>query len=360
MRTGFKLLLGAAALIFVTRIEVFASSSNTAVASAAIAPGTASIAFACFVADEQDSGSIYRVSTDGSAVQALAPQVRAARAPAWSKDGRSLVFQGDRDNWLAKLMNYGGNEELYVVGDSGSNLRQLTDNWNADLTPVWSPDGQWLAFAALDGFAGQNIYRMRADGSDRRQLTSGFKADSQLAWSADGQQIAFTTTADGTRWLYTMNADGRNLKPIAHDRSMTALAWSADGRWISYRTLDSVQTRVSAQGDTIQYLHFSGVDPVWSSVRPATQAMGRIKPVALLRPTDFSVRAVVHVPVDVTNITESPDGQWIAYTSQSYAPGPVFAQLFKMRIDGSDVQQLTQMPCNTYDPSWSPEATALG
>ncbi len=358
MRTGFRLFLGAVALVVITRFDVFASAPK-AVVSAVIAPGTASIAFACFVADEQDSGAIYRITTDGSALQALAPQVHAARAPDWSRDGRSLVFQGNRDNWLAKLMNFGGNEELYVIRD-GSNLHQLTDNWNADLTPAWSPDGQWLAFVGLDAFAGQNVYRMRADGSDRRQLTSGLLVNPALAWSADGQQIAFTTSRiDGTRWLYTINADGRERNHLISDKSIKALAWSADGQWIGYQTFDGLQTRVSVKGDTVQYLYFNGDEPVWSDTRPSTEATGPIKPVALLRPTDFSVRAVVHVPIDVTSITESPDGQWIAYTSQSYAPGPVFAQLFKQRVDGSTVQQLTQMPCNAYDPSWSPAPPSL-
>ena len=356
MRAGLILLLGALILVVVTRVEALTTAPSRAFASTPLPAGQASIAFACFVADDPASESIYRVSLDGSAVQALAPQVRAARDPAWSRSGQQLVFQGSREYWLAKLLRFGGSEELYSVDESGAQIRRLTDNWNSELTPVWSPDGQWLAFAGVDGFAGLNVYRMRADGSNRKQVSSSVKVDPILAWSADGTQIAFTTTvADGTQRLYTVSVDDRKQQRLAADQSITAPAWSGDGRWIGYRTLDGTQVRVSLDGLTIEYLYVHDGVTRWSSDRPRWHPAGQTRSVALLQPSDFGIRAVVTVPVDVMQVSESPDGQWIAYASKAYAPGPVFAQVFKQRVDGTEAQQLTRMDCNAYDPAWSPE-----
>ena len=61
--------------------------------------------------------------------------------PAWSPDGKQLVFTGYD----------GGISDLYIVNADGTGYRQLTDDRYADLHPVWSPDGTTIAFATDRG-----------------------------------------------------------------------------------------------------------------------------------------------------------------------------------------------------------------
>ena len=54
------------------------------------------------------------------------------QAPAWSRDGRTIVFVSWRD----------GNGEVYAMDADGSAPRNLTQHPAKDVRPAWSPDGR--------------------------------------------------------------------------------------------------------------------------------------------------------------------------------------------------------------------------
>ncbi len=82
------------------------------------------------------------------------------QAPAWSRDGRTIVFVSWRD----------GNGEVYAMDADGSGPRNLTQNPAKDVRPAWSPDGRRIAFVSRrDG--NSEVYVMNADGSGKRNLT---------------------------------------------------------------------------------------------------------------------------------------------------------------------------------------------
>ena len=75
--------------------------------------------------------------------------------PAWSPDGRRIVFSSTRD----------GDPEVYVMNADGSAPRRLTTTPGRDAHPSWSPDGATIAFQSprLDGHT--RIFLMNADGA---------------------------------------------------------------------------------------------------------------------------------------------------------------------------------------------------
>jgi TolB protein len=110
----------------------------------------------------------------------------------------------------------------------GSEQRRLTRSALPDRAPVWSPDGQKIAFVRSRFLAFEDIYVMHADGSgQRRVIRSGIGP----RWSPDGRMIAFTravTSRHRLPWerfqrdVWVANADGsgeRNLSqsPLADD-----------------------------------------------------------------------------------------------------------------------------------------------
>ena len=102
------------------------------------------------------------------------------QAPAWSRDGRTIVFVSWRD----------GNGEVYAMDADGSAPRNLTQHPAKDVRPAWSPDGRRIAFVSRrDG--NSEIYVMNADGSGKRNLTRNRASDDYPTWSPDGRRIAF-------------------------------------------------------------------------------------------------------------------------------------------------------------------------
>jgi len=92
----------------------------------------------------------------------------------------------------------------------GSKVRQLTDSDDMDLEPVWSPDGERIAFASRrDGDF--EIFVMNADGTEVRQLTDNDAIDLEPAWSPDGERIAFWSDRYGDSEIFVMDADGSNV-----------------------------------------------------------------------------------------------------------------------------------------------------
>jgi TolB protein len=152
---------------------------------------------------------IYVVNANGTGLTALTSCAGYGAGcfnsyPAWSPDGRRIVFvHADDIDADGNLVN----EQVWVMNADGSHKIQLTSAAaEHDQTPDWSPDGRKIAY-----MEGGHIFTMRADGSHKTQLTFGGGGDFGTSWSPDGRQIAFVRNfGNGYRPVFVMNADGSN------------------------------------------------------------------------------------------------------------------------------------------------------
>lgn len=93
-----------------------------------------------------------------------------------------------------------GNSEIYLlsVSPNGTELVNLTRNPAQDTSPVWSPDGEWIAF--LSDRSGKNeVYVIHVAGSRLTQLTDNPQIawEGPLDWSIDGRWIGLTGRQSG-------------------------------------------------------------------------------------------------------------------------------------------------------------------
>jgi Tol biopolymer transport system component len=107
------------------------------------------------------SGALFVMNADGTGVVGITPPGHVFDLPAWSPDGRWIVFQKP----------YG---QLFVVHPDGTDLHQVPVQLPAGAgaqDPSWSPDGSRIVFSVLGGDRG-GIFAVRVDGTGLYEVTA--------------------------------------------------------------------------------------------------------------------------------------------------------------------------------------------
>jgi tricorn protease len=104
--------------------------------------------------------------------------------------------------------SYGG--DLWIVDRNGGDARRLTSDIGIEIDPMFSPDGNMLAFTGeYDG--NEDIYVMSTSGGIPKRLTTHPGSDQVVGWTRDGKRIVFRSSRDsyaGFAQLYTVSVDG--------------------------------------------------------------------------------------------------------------------------------------------------------
>ncbi|MCC6727875.1 MAG: PD40 domain-containing protein [Chthonomonadales bacterium] len=144
-----------------------------------------------------------------------------ARMPALSPDGKRLAFVYKGDIWVSDA--------------AGGRATSLTRNTEMDAYPIFSPDGDWVAFSSLRG-GNWDIYVVPAGGGEPQRITWHAGSDITYGWRPDGKELLFTTrrdTADAE--LLAIDLKTRRLRKLAQDYTgMAGANYSPDGKLVVY------------------------------------------------------------------------------------------------------------------------------
>lgn len=178
-----------------------------------------------------------------------------ARARPWVID--RLQFKEDYVGYLDRSRTH-----IYLLPERDAEPLQITFGDQNDSSPVWSPDGAYIAFVSNrteepDSNTNSDIWVVAAAGDDAireaRQLTSNEGEDYAPSWSNDSEFIAYVTVTDLEKLWYATNqlaiistAGGEpRLLTAALDRNVSRPVFSSDDSAIYFGLEDSGESHLA-------------------------------------------------------------------------------------------------------------------
>jgi len=357
------------------------------------------------------SSTIWDVQAQGGTPRQLtrAGQPEGVHAfPVWSPDGKRVVFS---------TVPNGKRGALHSLDPRTGSVRLvLTANEHTILTPVFSPDGKSLYYAAASpagdfgiwrlplnprtgeqagnpaevARTGSSIPRSLSVSSDGKRLAythsnllsqlwtipvNGAAAARPLfrdsvfrtihpAFSPDGSRIAFVARRFGTEAdVWMMNSDGSDPTPISTEPEPEFLpVWSLDGKSL-YHSLHR-ETGVEVWQHTVN----GGLRrKVWEEARAA--GWPRVSPTGTFLVYQFGTPANLWRKDLTTGISRqlsfdeegasypaiSSDGRWIAYEINRGE----HTRLAIMDADGHGARELTREPGQAWVNGWAPDSRRI-
>lgn len=194
--------------------------------------------------------TLYSMNPDGSGKRQFSP-IRLADSWHSSRyDGREFIVKPHSSVDTA----------FYILNDEGAILRKLRPPFPYFSDPLFSPDGSRVVFrAALAPFKRNEMFRdelyiMKDDGSDIRQLTYYPQSDTTAKWhnykagpprwNRAENFISYHSVQDGKYSLFAITPDGKKQWKLTdleygegwHD-------WSPDGQYLAVEVFDQEQTQ---------------------------------------------------------------------------------------------------------------------
>jgi len=167
------------------------------------------------------SPNIYVMDASGGGAKRLTSGKGPDVGPSWNrKTGSQIAFVSGRS----------GLPQIYTMESDGTNVQRMTDQGYA-VSPNWSPNGQFLTFSWMrkygPGEPGSNdVYLMDIASKQWVQLTHDGGRNDYPCWSPDGRHIVFQSSRAGGEQIWSMLADGTNLKQLTTSGHNTQPNWS--------------------------------------------------------------------------------------------------------------------------------------
>jgi eukaryotic-like serine/threonine-protein kinase len=276
--------------------------------------------FIAFVHSHQGEHTIMTIPALGGAERKLTT-FRGGPHVAWSPDGKHLA--------IAASDTPGGVTNIFLVSPETGEKQQLLSppaQFNGDRWPVFSPDGQSIAFVRSSNVAVEDAYVVPVVGGQPRRLTNDNNQVGGLDWTADGREIIFSSTRAAAYGLWRVSLAGGLPEPVP------GVGENAHA------------PAVSRHGNYLAYSYFRQDINIWRAAGPNSQVKDTL-PTKLIASTRFDASP-----------SYSPDGKRIAFGSDRSGS----LEIWMSDSEGLNPVQLTNFGNgHTGTPRWSPDGQQI-
>jgi hypothetical protein len=162
--------------------------------------------FIFFEVYQDGDWEIYRINSDGSNMKRLTLNPGASD---WHPCGHPFQY---------KLIYESGNvrdEDIYIMDYNGDDVEKISDIDMRKRVPAFSVDGKIIVFAVYED-DNSYIYTMDANGENLKNISGSLTKCSHPSISPDNSYIAFECITDGQEELYIVSPDGTDLNRLTN------------------------------------------------------------------------------------------------------------------------------------------------
>lgn len=230
-----------------------------------------------FVSNGNGNKEIYICDFDGTNVRQVTKKRTITGFPAWSSDNQYLAYtsfaNGPARIYIRKLktgtenhvrykglqtapswkpgrfelsatLNFGGDEEIYLLTGKGKMIKRLTNSRGIDVEASWSPDGKKMAFVS-NRTGSPQIYIKEVDTGRVQRITYKGKYNTQPCWSPKGDMIAYSSMENGRQNIFIIDIDGNHPIQLTFNQGDNeAPSWSPDGSLIAFSSNREGRSRI--------------------------------------------------------------------------------------------------------------------
>ena len=331
-----------------------------------LSPDGSQVAFG-WSGEARDNWDIYVTLVGSADVRRLTTSPARDIAARWSSDGRHIAY--------FRASPVDDVEHLRVMTALGGSDRQISDLPLLP-QPAWSPDDQWIAagLAVNKSARPGGIYIFALDGREPRQVTRATAggADWMPAFSPDGQYLAYAACKDFTsncdlrvvdldrQW----NATGSSRSLAASIGTVRSVAWTRDSSSMIYGAIDGAVSelrRVRVDGGLAERVELAGANALFPATSRTSDRLmftrGVIDQDVYLFTVGGHVNPVARSSVFDGNGQLAPDGERVAFCSDR-AVGAT--EIWIAAVDGSRSERLTHGPGRWQcSPAWSRDGRSI-